>query len=353
MARARIIKPEAFLDEDLAALSMPARLLFIGLWTLADREGRLEDRPARIKAQLLPWDAVDVASLLGELEAPRSGSTGGFILRYASSSGRKLIQIRNFAHHQHPHPRETPSQLEAPAVEVHGEPCNYTASPGFAGTSRAVSVSVAVPSVPSVPSASSVAAAVPAAPPPPASDQADVAALEALAAEVAQLRAAATGAPADAEAELRKASATGSGRAFSRARDATPRWRAATRDRLLESRAHLLAQQRQAGLEQPARAALEAAAHDPPEARQRAVNAWERVLARVERALGRQGRESFATWCRPTQGLQLRGDELVVLVPNQHFERWLGAHGELVAGAVLEEGLTCRVTYLAKLREAG
>jgi hypothetical protein len=69
--------------------------------------------------------------------------------------------------------------------------------------------------------------------------------------------------------------------------------------------------------------------------------------------MGRRGRESFATWCRPTQGLQLRGDELLVLVPNQHFERWLEAHGELVAGAVREAGLTCRVTYLAKLREAG
>lgn len=350
MARARIIKPEAFLDEDLAALSVHARLLFIGLWTLADREGRLEDRPARIKAQLLPWDDVDAAALLGELEAPRAGSTGGFILRYASSSGRKLIQIRNFGLHQNPHPRETPSQLEAPAVEVHGEPCNYTASPGLSGTSRAVSVSVAVPSVPSAPS---VAAAVPAAPPP-ATDQADgVAALEALAAEVAQLRAAATGAPADAEAELRKASATGSGRAFSRARDATPRWRAATRDRLLESRAHLLAKQRQSEVDHPARAALEAAAHDPPEARQRAENAWGLVLACVERTMGRPGRWSFATWCRPTQGLQLRGDELVVLVPNQHFERWLEAHAELVAGAVREAGLTCRVTYLAKLREAG
>lgn len=346
MARARIIKPEAFLDEDLAALGLAARLLFIGLWTLADREGRLEDRPARIKAQLLPWDDVDVGALLAELSAPRAGSEGGFILRYASASGRKLIQIRNFGLHQHPHPRETPSQLEAPAVEVHGEPCNYTASPGLSGTSRAVSVSVAVPSVPSV------AAAVPAAPPPPDTGQPDIAALEALAAEVAQMRAAATGAPADAEAELRKASATGSGRAFGRARDATPRWRAATRDRLLESRAHLLAQQRQAGLEQPARAALEAAAHDP-EARQRAENTWGLVLACVERTMGRQGRQSFATWCRPTQGLQLRGDELVVLVPNQHFEHWLEAHGELVAGAVLEAGLTCRVSYLAKLREAG
>jgi len=33
-----------------------ARLLYPGLWMLADREGRLEDRPLRIKAEILPYD---------------------------------------------------------------------------------------------------------------------------------------------------------------------------------------------------------------------------------------------------------------------------------------------------------
>jgi hypothetical protein len=49
MARARNIKPAFFKNEQLVELGMSTRLLFIGLWCLADREGRLEDRPKRIK----------------------------------------------------------------------------------------------------------------------------------------------------------------------------------------------------------------------------------------------------------------------------------------------------------------
>ena len=39
--------------------SMSARLLFVGLWTIADRNGRLEDRPKRIRAELFPYDEID------------------------------------------------------------------------------------------------------------------------------------------------------------------------------------------------------------------------------------------------------------------------------------------------------
>ena len=65
--RARNIKPGFFKNEDLAECSPWARLCFAGLWTLADRDGRLEDRPKRIKAELFAFDAVDVDPLLGEL----------------------------------------------------------------------------------------------------------------------------------------------------------------------------------------------------------------------------------------------------------------------------------------------
>ena len=54
MARARNIKPAFFKNETLVELPVETRLLFIGLWTLADREGRLEDRPKRIKMEIYP-----------------------------------------------------------------------------------------------------------------------------------------------------------------------------------------------------------------------------------------------------------------------------------------------------------
>lgn len=108
MARARNIKPGFFLNEELAELPFSTRLLFIGLWTLADREGRLEDRPKRIKMALFPADDVDVNLMLDELHA------AGFIQRYVASE-IKCIQVVNFEKHQTPHVREAASELPRPA----------------------------------------------------------------------------------------------------------------------------------------------------------------------------------------------------------------------------------------------
>jgi len=111
MARIRSIKPDFFLDEDLAAISPLARLLFIGLWGLADREGRLEWRSKRIKAQILPWDECNLDALLGELV--RAGNA----VRYDIAS-RAYVQIRNFTKHQKPHQSEAPSVIPAPPGEA-------------------------------------------------------------------------------------------------------------------------------------------------------------------------------------------------------------------------------------------
>ena len=107
MARIRSIKPEFFDDEDVAALSVHARLAFIGLLTQADREGRLEDRPLRLKVRLFPHDAVDMDGLLVEL------SSAQFIIRYEADN-KRFIQIRTFAKHQRPHVREVASTYPAP-----------------------------------------------------------------------------------------------------------------------------------------------------------------------------------------------------------------------------------------------
>jgi len=107
MARARNIKPSFFLNEELAEMPFEGRLLFIGLWTLADREGRLEDRPRRIKAQIFPFDGCGVDAGLAAL------AEAGFIQRY-EVGGERLIQVVNFTRHQNPHQREAASSLPPP-----------------------------------------------------------------------------------------------------------------------------------------------------------------------------------------------------------------------------------------------
>lgn len=116
MARARNIKPAFFLNDDLVELPFEYRLLFIGLWTLADREGRLEDRPKRIKMGVFPADNVDVDAGLAEL------MKYGFIQRY-EINGEKLVQILNFAKHQNPHHTEKGSELP----DINGDYPNYHA----------------------------------------------------------------------------------------------------------------------------------------------------------------------------------------------------------------------------------
>lgn len=107
MARARNIKPGLFTNDILAECEPLARILFTGLWTIADREGRLEDRPRRIKAEILPYDDVDCDNLLSQL------AEKGFIIRYLAG-GDRFIQVTNFDKHQNPHQKEAASEIPAP-----------------------------------------------------------------------------------------------------------------------------------------------------------------------------------------------------------------------------------------------
>lgn len=113
MARIRTVKPDFFTHEGLAEFSVRHRLLFIGLWTMADRVGRLQDRPRRIRAAIFPYDdsitAVVVDEMLSDLQAHREG----FLIRYQIES-LSCIQINAFLRHQRPTEREPDSELPAP-----------------------------------------------------------------------------------------------------------------------------------------------------------------------------------------------------------------------------------------------
>jgi hypothetical protein len=107
MARTRSIKPGFFKNETLVDLGFPAMICFAGLWTLADREGRLEYRPKRIKAEIFPYSSVNIERILTDLANAR------FIIRYEISGG-SYIAIPSWHKHEHPHSKEPESSLPAP-----------------------------------------------------------------------------------------------------------------------------------------------------------------------------------------------------------------------------------------------
>lgn len=107
MPRARNIKPGFFRNEDLVELPFQTRLLFVGLWTMADREGRLENRPKKIKLEIFPADDVDIS-----LEITRLSEAG--LVKVYQVGNANCIQVVNFKKHQNPHHRESPSELPEP-----------------------------------------------------------------------------------------------------------------------------------------------------------------------------------------------------------------------------------------------
>lgn len=135
MARARSIKPSFFKNDELAECEPMARLLFVGLWTLADRDGRLECRPMRIKAELFPYDNCDMGELLAQLQKR------GFIEIY-ESEGVSVLQIPKFAEHQRCHPEERSESLPARAKHETGK------FPGEPGNNPAICASFLLPSSP-------------------------------------------------------------------------------------------------------------------------------------------------------------------------------------------------------------
>lgn len=107
--RIRTIKPEFFKHDGLAELPPVCRLLFVGLWCLADRRGRLEDRPLRIRIEVLPYEErADVDGMLGELHR------AGFIARYQTADGLRLVQIVNFERHQRITGKEAEAESKFP-----------------------------------------------------------------------------------------------------------------------------------------------------------------------------------------------------------------------------------------------
>lgn len=96
MARIRTIKPEFWLDEDLAEVSAEAVLLAIGLLNQADDEGYFKANPKLIQAAIFPLRELsqNIHGILNEL------SNIGYITLKTGSDGKEYGLVTNFSKHQ-------------------------------------------------------------------------------------------------------------------------------------------------------------------------------------------------------------------------------------------------------------
>jgi hypothetical protein len=107
--RIRTIKPEFWDSESVGRLSRDARLLFIGLWNLADDSGRLRGTLPKIRGSLLSYDDVSleqVGKWLDELIAEK------MVRRYQGDDGNTYLDIPNWLKHQR---LDHPSESKLPA----------------------------------------------------------------------------------------------------------------------------------------------------------------------------------------------------------------------------------------------
>ncbi|MEV6209581.1 hypothetical protein [Kitasatospora sp. NPDC051914] len=114
MARIRTIKPEAFVSESLAEVTVEAERTFFGLLTQADDHGRHRDNAAIVAGLLWPLRAehtsVHVEDDLQQL------ADAGLICRYTGCDGRRYLHIVTWFEHQR---IDKPSQSRLPACPQH------------------------------------------------------------------------------------------------------------------------------------------------------------------------------------------------------------------------------------------
>lgn len=90
------------------------RVAFLGLITASDRDGRFKWKPAELKLDCLPYDAVDFSEVLDILE--KTG-TPPMIRRY-EAEGKEYGVVTGFKKHQRPKFDEAQSLLPRPPWEA-------------------------------------------------------------------------------------------------------------------------------------------------------------------------------------------------------------------------------------------
>lgn len=118
MARIRSIKPEFFTSETIAALSLSARLTFIGLWTYVDDNGVGLDNELLITAAIWPLERDNLETLARTREDIASLSRARLVSRYQDSR-KGYLHVTSWDEHQKvDHPRKPRYPLPSEACVI-------------------------------------------------------------------------------------------------------------------------------------------------------------------------------------------------------------------------------------------
>jgi hypothetical protein len=109
--RIRTLKPELWQNEKVGDLSHGGRLLFVGLITMADDEGRFRARPSVILGHVFPYDDEAPKRLAGWMKEVE----GEGLVRFYESAGKPYGILPGFTEHQRIN-RATDSRLPPPRI---------------------------------------------------------------------------------------------------------------------------------------------------------------------------------------------------------------------------------------------
>lgn len=108
MARIRTVKPEFFRHEKLQELGPLSMLIFAGLWTQCDKEGRFQWRPRSLKLDILPFIDFDMEKELHKL------AEHSFVAKYEAEDEFYGV-ISSFLEHQRISGKESQEPAKHPA----------------------------------------------------------------------------------------------------------------------------------------------------------------------------------------------------------------------------------------------
>ena len=108
--RTRQVHPDFWKSDSMAELSLFGRLLFIAMWSMADRDGLLLYRPKRILVEAFPYDGFRADKVDSAVE--RMKLLGMVRQIAAEGQDKTCLEIVNFAEYQSIHPKEAKSKLK-------------------------------------------------------------------------------------------------------------------------------------------------------------------------------------------------------------------------------------------------